>query len=75
MQIERAQCARIIEHDPRAIVENDRRARETRKRVIRVIQMPIARHAEMSVQHASIGEHQQLMLAATFDGPDRGSAK
>jgi len=75
VEIERAQRARIIEHDARAIIENDRRARETRKRVVRAIEMPIARHAEMSVKHASIVERQQLMLAATFDGPDRGSAK
>jgi len=54
MQIERAQGARIVEHDARAVVEHDRSAREARQRIGGTIQVPVAGHAKMRVQDAPV---------------------
>lgn len=67
MQIERAERARIIQHDARSVVEAEHRARKSRQVVGDVIEMPIAGHTEMGVQDPTVVEHDQLMLSAPFD--------
>lgn len=67
MQIERAQGARIVEHDARAVVEHDRSAREARQRIGGAIQVPVAGHAKMGVQDAPVVEANELMLPPSFD--------
>jgi len=67
MYLERAQGARVVEHDTSAIGENDRRTCESRKRLACQANRPIAVHSEMREEHTSICEMNELMLAATFD--------
>ena len=70
MQVDRAERARVDEDERRRIVEIDGGAREARQRSGGFRERPIAIHAKVGVQHATIVEMQQLMLAATLDACD-----
>lgn len=75
MKIERAERARIVEHDARLIGEHDRGASEARKRIGGAIQVPVARHAKVGVQHAAVVEMNELVLASPFDGTNARAAQ
>jgi hypothetical protein len=67
MKVERAERARIIEHDARPIVEAQHRARESRQFVADTIDVPVAGHPEMGMEHTPVGERDELMLSAPLD--------
>ena len=74
VQVERAERARVVEDDARAVGEVDRRASEPRQVVAGAIDVPVASHAKVRVKHASVVEEEQLMLSATLDVAMRASA-
>jgi cation diffusion facilitator family transporter len=66
MQVERAERARIVEHHARAVVEGERGTREPRQRLIGATHDPIAGHAKVGVEDASVGEVNELVLTAAL---------
>ena len=57
-------------HLGRSELTLDRSTREAREWIIASGERPVAIHAEVRMQHTTIVEVQQLMLAATFDTRD-----
>lgn len=74
MKIERAEGARIVQHDARLIGEHDRGASEARQWIGGAIQVPVARHAKVSMQHAAVIEMNELVLASPLDGTNARAA-
>ena len=75
MQLQRAERAGVVEHDARTVIERQRGAREARKAVVRAVDGPVAGHAKVCVQHPSVIEMDELVLAAAFDGADAGATE
>jgi len=68
MNVDRAERARIVEHDTRSITECEERSRESRQRIVDAIDLPIAGHTEMRVHDTTVVEHDELVLAPSLDG-------
>ena len=68
MKIERAEGARIVQHDACLVGEHDRGAREARQWIGGAIQVPVARHSKVGVQHAAVVEMDELVFASPLDG-------
>ena len=71
MDMKRAQRPRIIEDDARSVRQLDRRTRKSRKRVGGGVDMPISGHPKMNVDHSTIVEYDQLMLATALHRTNR----
>jgi hypothetical protein len=70
MNRQRRQGPRVDECDPRSIRKVDRRARLCRKLIIDATDVPIAGHAEMDMNRATILELEHLVLASSNDARD-----
>jgi len=75
VEIERTECARIIQHHTRPIIERDRRTREAWERIGRSVDRPVAGHSKVRVKRTAIIELKELVLPAPFDRADTRSAK
>lgn len=74
MKIECAEGARIVQHDARLVGEQDGGASEARQWICGAIQVPVAGHAEVGVQHAAVVEMNELVLASPLDGTNAHAA-
>ena len=70
VQIDGAECARVNEHETCCVLELEGGSSEPRKHVANSVGDPIAIHAEVHVDDASIVEMQELMLASPLDSED-----
>ena len=75
MDVKRAQCPRIIEDDARSVSKLNGRTRESRKRVGSCVDVPITSHPKMNVDHPTIVEHDELMLATSLHRTNRRARK
>ena len=74
MQLDRRESARVDERNPRSVRQLDGCAREAWERVLGPSDLPIAGHAEVDMEHPVIVELEQLMLTASSDTDDAGTA-
>ena len=74
MKIERAERARIVQHDACLVGEHDRGACKARQWIGGAIQVPVARHTKVGVQYAPILEMNELVLASAFDSTNARAA-
>ncbi len=70
MDVERAEGARIDEHETRAISELEHGASEARQWCSDVSPLPVPIHAKMDMDDAPVIEMKELVLAASLDAND-----
>jgi hypothetical protein len=70
VHLERAEGARIHEHETRAVVEVEHGAREPRQLGIGAPMFPIAVHAKVHVHDAPVIQMKELVLAPSLNARD-----
>jgi hypothetical protein len=65
----------VIEHHPGAGREVDDDASESRQRIVRATDLPVAVHPEVHVHHPTIIEVDQLMLSTSLDITHTGASQ
>jgi hypothetical protein len=70
MQVDRAERSRVDEDERASVVEVERSAREARQRRTNLGERPITVHTKVRMEHATIIEVEQLMLATSLHASD-----